>query len=190
MANNIRLYERIKKAYSLAENENIIRVIYKHPLNLLISYLMCLIGFAAVMFGISVLSSSYFTDDSSTNMTVVIVATIVAALMTFLFMAVITFVYRQTRLIISDQHFLQILQQGLLFNKTSRLELTDIEDVSCEQKGFLATIFGFGTLIIETAGELPNFVFTYCPHPNLIAKELIDAKTRLMERTPLVAKKE
>jgi hypothetical protein len=53
----------------------------------------------------------------------------------------------------------------------------------------LATIFGFGTLNIETAGELPNFVFTYCPNPNLIAKELIDAKIELLGRqtSPMAA---
>jgi hypothetical protein len=91
-----------------------------------------------------------------------------------------TFLYWQTKIIITSENLIQVLQKDLLHSKTSRLALTDIEDVTAEQHGFLPTLFGYGSLAIETAGEQANFIFTFCPKPNLIAKELIDAKENLI----------
>jgi hypothetical protein len=51
-----------------------------------------------------------------------------------------------------------------------------VEDVSAEQKGFLPTFFNYGTLVVQTAGEMENFVFPYCPNPNKYADRILDAR--------------
>lgn len=38
-----------------------------------------------------------------------------------------------------------------------------IEDITVEQAGFMAGLFGFGTLQIQTAAAVPNFRLTYVP---------------------------
>jgi hypothetical protein len=40
----------------------------------------------------------------------------------------------------------------------------------------LQTIFNYGTLTVETAGEMRNFVFPYCPNPNKYADQILDAR--------------
>ena len=54
--------------------------------------------------------------------------------------------------------------------------MANIEDVTASQTGILPTIFNYGTLHIETAGEQNNFIFLYCPNPNAYAKALLDAR--------------
>ncbi len=91
-----------------------------------------------------------------------------------------TFIYKQNRLIITDRNITQVLQSGLFTRKTSQLNLYSVEDVTATEDGFLATMFGFGVLTIETAGEQANFRFTYCPRPGYYAKIILDGREKLL----------
>jgi len=55
--------------------------------------------------------------------------------------------------------------------------------VTSEKNGLLATIFNYGTLHIETSGELRNFAFTYCPDPERYAREVLEARQKFAEST-------
>jgi hypothetical protein len=59
--------------------------------------------------------------------------------------------------------------------------MANVEDVTAEQKGILATIFGYGTLMVQTAGERENFTFYYCPDPNTYASRIIEAHQTYVE---------
>ena len=48
-----------------------------------------------------------------------------------------------------------------------------------DRKGFFSTMFDYGTLTIETAGAVDNFVLTYCPHPDHYAKEILEARQKV-----------
>ena len=54
--------------------------------------------------------------------------------------------------------------------------MENVEDVTSEQGGIFPTIFNYGVLKVETAGEQNNFIFKYCPNPNAYAKALQDAR--------------
>jgi hypothetical protein len=64
----------------------------------------------------------------------------------------------------------------LFIRKVSRLSMANVEDVTAEQRGILATIFNYGTLTIQTAGTMENFIFTYCPRPNDFAHRVLEAR--------------
>jgi uncharacterized membrane protein YdbT with pleckstrin-like domain len=72
----------------------------------------------------------------------------------------------------------QIIQKSLFIRKISRLSFSNVEDVTAEQRGILASIFNYGTLLIQTAGTEDNFEFKYCPTPNKYADEIIEARQR------------
>lgn len=62
-------------------------------------------------------------------------------------------------------------EQNGLFNRViSELDLTVIQDVTAEQNGFFATIFDYGNVYIQTAGERERFVFEQIPDPYRVAK--------------------
>lgn len=92
-----------------------------------------------------------------------------------------TVVYRESRLVVTDKNITQTLQQSLFNRKISQLSMANVEDVTAEQKGFIPHLLDYGTLFVETAGEQENFKFIYTPHPNAIAKEILEAREKYIE---------
>lgn len=76
--------------------------------------------------------------------------------------------------IVTTEHVVEICQESLFSRKISQLGLDKIQDVSAEQKGITQTMFNYGHVDIQTAGELPNFNFKDVPNPNDIAQKLME----------------
>ncbi|MDX1765587.1 MAG: PH domain-containing protein [Candidatus Saccharimonadales bacterium] len=93
------------------------------------------------------------------------------------------FVYRQNELIVTNENIILINQVSLFSRKVSQLNLAKIQDVSGDQDTITENLFGFGTLTIETAGEMKNFIFTYCPNPAIHAKHIIEAHEQFITAT-------
>ena len=47
-----------------------------------------------------------------------------------------------------------------------------IQDVTVSQGGVSQTVFNYGTVLIQTAGEIPNIEFQLVPNPGLVLKVL------------------
>lgn len=82
---------------------------------------------------------------------------------------------RSNELVVTDENIIQILQYSLFSNQTSQLNLAKIQDVSVDTMGIFPSLFNYGTLDIETAGEASNFKFRFAPNPNQVAKQIIEA---------------
>jgi predicted GNAT family acetyltransferase len=61
--------------------------------------------------------------------------------------------------------------------------MSNVQDVAAEHKGFLATIFNFVTLTVQTAGEEDNFIFPYCPNPDFYADKILEARQAYAKST-------
>ncbi len=160
----------------LNPGEQVICVIYRHFIGLLIIYLEALAGVAALFALIYVTLPSVIDDISGDAYRLVLSGIILALAVLVFVLFVATYVYRQSRLLLTNQGVLQVVQKGLFIRKVSRLSMADVEDVSAEQRGILATILGYGTLSIETAGEKDNFTFSYCPTPDTYANRIAEAR--------------
>ena len=160
-------------------NETKLCEIAKHPFGIILVYIQAFIGLFIAM------GLAYFllpTVISNTD-TAFLYANLFAALAVgFAIVAVIltAIIYRQNRLIVTDRNVTQILQYGLFNRKVSQLNLVNVEDVTCTQNGILPTMFGFGELKIETAGEQANFHYTYCPNPGYFAKIILNAREEIL----------
>lgn len=84
-------------------------------------------------------------------------------------------VYRRNFMILTNQHLIRVEQRGLFTRSVSQLSLSRVQDVNGTTPGFLATIFGFGNVTVETAGEEENFVFLTVSNPTQLAKECLQA---------------
>jgi uncharacterized membrane protein YdbT with pleckstrin-like domain len=115
-------------------------------------------------------------DQRAGAVTLLLVLMVVAAALVGIGLLVATYVYRQSRLIISNKNVTQVIQRSLFSRKVSELSLSNVEDVNVDQHGILATIFNYGVLNIQTAGEIENFVFTYCPRPNYYGRIILAAR--------------
>lgn len=85
------------------------------------------------------------------------------------------FLYTHSKLVITNESIIQILQQGLFDRKVSQLNLSKVQDVTVDQEGIWSTVFGYGTLTIESAGEAANYRFAYANQPIKNSKYLVEA---------------
>ncbi len=165
-------------------------VIKRHPFGLVALYLQVIVGLGVAAGLIDFLVNQLISADNRAsilpwlNLVLILIAGIAV-----IFLIIATFVYLQNRWIVTDDSITQITQNGLFKRQMSELSMANIEDVTAVQNGLLATVFGFGTLKAETAGERSNFHFIYCPRPNTYAKIVLDARERFINENPDVAKR-
>jgi uncharacterized membrane protein YdbT with pleckstrin-like domain len=87
--------------------------------------------------------------------------------------------------ILTDDHFVEVAQAGLFSRKVSQMSLDKVQDVSANQKGVINTMFNLGTVDVQTAGELPNFLIELVPDPSGIAQKVMQIEEEYCERVGL-----
>ena len=97
------------------------------------------------------------------------------------YLTVATFIFTQWVIyyfdlfILTDQEILDIDQKGLFDRETIEISLLRVQDVSVQVKGLLPTIFGYGDVIAESAGENSHtYVIDNVPDPTGIANRIMD----------------
>jgi uncharacterized membrane protein YdbT with pleckstrin-like domain len=166
----------------LNADEHIVTVIHRSIIGLVYIYLFALSAVVALL-ALAVLAFPSIFSSLSVNSNMLLFAALVFSIaLIFFILFIATYVYRQSKLIVTDQNLIQILQNGLFSRKVSRLSVSNVEDVSADQHGILQTLFIYGTLTVETAGEMKNFVFPYCPNPNKYADQILDARQAYADR--------
>lgn len=81
--------------------------------------------------------------------------------------------------IVTDDRIVDIDFLYLLYKHFSEADLTKIQDISYTSGGILATLFNYGNITVETAGEMPNLEFLAVPTPEKVVatiRSLIEAK--------------
>lgn len=160
-------------------NETKICEIAKHPIGIIIVYIQAFVGLI-IAIGLAYFLLPSVIDDTDTAFLYANLFAALALAFSILIVILSSIVYRQNRLIVTDRNITQILQNGLFNRKVSQLNLVNVEDVTSTQNGIIATIFGYGELKIETAGEQVNFHYTYCPNPGYFAKIILNAREEIL----------
>jgi len=75
--------------------------------------------------------------------------------------------------IVTNDRILNIEQRGLFSRTVSEMDLGKVQDVTSEVKGFVAFVFNFGHVYIQTAGEVERFVFENVHRPHEIRKQML-----------------
>lgn len=75
--------------------------------------------------------------------------------------------------IITSERIISIEQDGFFSRTISEQRLFRIQDVTTEVKGILPTLFSYGNVFIQTAGEKERFDFEQVPHPDKIRDQII-----------------
>jgi|AntRauTorcE11897_2_1112592.scaffolds.fasta_scaffold00484_6 uncharacterized membrane protein YdbT with pleckstrin-like domain len=85
------------------------------------------------------------------------------------------YVYRNNYLVLTDQKLVFVRTHSLFSRSVSQLSIGDVQDATIEQTSIFSRLFDFGTIKIETAGEMDNFSFHYAKDPVYTAKCIVDA---------------
>lgn len=146
----------------LPSEEKIIVFTRRHPITLILKMAaiatLLLISIAVII----ALTQSFSLFDSLTLLLALIVLLI-------LFYAIFAFIYfinwHLDVWIITDKRVIDIEQISLFNSEFSEFMLAKIQDVSVDKKGFLANIFDYGDVHIQTAGMARVFIFKQVPNP-------------------------
>lgn len=79
--------------------------------------------------------------------------------------------------IITDERIVDVDFVNLTTKKVSDAELEKIQDVSFTNAGAFGVIFNYGNVMVQTAGEIPEFVFENVPKPAEVAAILQKLRT-------------
>jgi len=171
-------WENLKPIDEVDNDEKKLAEVPKHPIGILGMFFLVGVGMLAAIVLVYALLPSLL--DSSLLLFITNIFAGSAVLLALLINILAAVVYRQNRLIITDRNITQILQYGLFSRKVSQLNLVNVEDVTSIQSGILSTLFGYGTVKIETAGEQENFNYTYCPRPTYYTKVILEAREMIL----------
>jgi uncharacterized membrane protein YdbT with pleckstrin-like domain len=76
--------------------------------------------------------------------------------------------------VVTNDRILNVEQHGLFSRTVSELDLSKVQDVTSEVHGFWASVFGYGNVAIQTAGEKERFIFEQVPGPDEVRKQLLE----------------
>ncbi len=159
----------------LQPGERIIAEIKRHPFGIISVYAASLA--ALIVAGSLAVAAPTYIDSYSFNgnlNTMLAVGVALFVVLMGLILVVATVVYWQNRWVVTDDSITQITQDSLFGRRVSQLSMENLEDVTVDQHGILPTLFNYGTLKAETAGEHSKFTFPYCPHPNKYARLILE----------------
>lgn len=85
--------------------------------------------------------------------------------------------------ILTKERLINIFQVGLFNRKISELNLTRVQDVSAQINGPLQSLLRYGTVIVESAGEAPNFVMRFVAKPHVVANTILVLHDQILARS-------
>lgn len=185
------LSTRAKKFFDMIEfdeNEELVWEIRKHPFGLFIIYFTGA-AISAIIFSFLVLGPMLF-DKDFLGLSIELgalrpIAIGVGFLLTvggLVGTAIGAYLYQANVVLITSEKIAQLLYTSLFNRKISQLSIGDVQDVSVQQKGIFARLFNYGTLVVETAGEQNNYIFTYTPQPYETGKAIVGAHEENLKR--------
>lgn len=99
---------------------------------------------------------------------------------TALFSYIVWLIKYLTTFLVTSERLVSIDQLALFVRKTAVLEYSSVEDVTVTKKGFFATVFNYGTVLIQTAAEKLNFEITYIPDPEGLQDKIMELRDKFI----------
>lgn len=83
--------------------------------------------------------------------------------------------------VVTSQRIVDSAKNHWFHHKMASADLVDVQDISVRKNGVLPTAFNYGDLLLQTAGERPNFVLSGIPDPNAVLA-LVDRQRDVARR--------
>ena len=85
--------------------------------------------------------------------------------------------------VVTTKRVLDIEQKGLFSRSVSEFMLNNVQDVSVSIAGFFPTVFKYGNIMVQTAGE-SSFSINDVPHPERIKDTIMECHKKLCTPKP------
>jgi uncharacterized membrane protein YdbT with pleckstrin-like domain len=149
----------------IKDKETIIMVIHRHWFDILQQFIVP-IAMAIIFLGGLFIAPNFapnLSDSEFANLSNFIKVNI--ALFIWIYALFLWIDYYFDVWVVTDRRIINIEQKGLFARDVSELNLERIQDVTTEVHGFIPTMFNYGDVYIQTAGEKERFEFSKVPNP-------------------------
>lgn len=166
----------IRAIFKQKQGEKVEFVLRRHAITFVPSILLFLVMLALPVAGYLIDAADGQTILTGTSLAQVGVVLLVSA---YYLGALLFFISQFTDFyldisIITNDRILDIDQRGLFARVISELDLSRIQDVHSEIKGIFPTLFNYGRVEVQTAGDLPEFDFDDVPNPHAVRQRIIE----------------
>lgn len=146
--------------------EKIILLLRKHPITNLTWILATMVLFILPAF-FSVMPTF---ESLPKNMQILLLMVWYLITFSFAFEKFLTWFFNVN--IITDERVFDVNFVSLIYREMTDAEIAQIQDVTVQLGGGIRTLFNYGDLYIQTAGEVPRIIFEEVPFPDRVAKVL------------------
>lgn len=169
------------------ESEELLSEIRKHPIGifgiaLTGIFITLAIVISTFVLAVSLPSMNVGVSEDSAVKGILISFGLILGVLGLAVTAIAIIIYARNVIFVTNEKVAQVNYMSLFNRKVTQLGIGNIEDVTVHQAGILAHIFGYATLRIETAGELPNPEFTLVPKPYPEARIMITAHEKYVQK--------
>lgn len=165
----------MKPPVELQVNEGVMLVVRRHPLYTVAK--LVAVGFAAIVPVALVLwLVSLTVGFSGVFGWIVGGAAVIWMLVCIAYGFFIWYRHQHDLWIVTNQRLLDIYKRGFFDQRISSADLVNVQDISIEKGGILATLFNFGNVRCQTAGTQSDFVLSGVPNPALVLTKLDAAR--------------
>jgi len=164
----------------LQPGERIVANVKRHPFGILSMYAGAGVA-VVVVIALAIFLPTQFDQYSDSSSAPIYIGAGIFLVGLLLMLWIATTVYWQNEWVVTTDSITQISQRSLFNRQVSQLSMDNLEDVTVDQNGLLPSMFNFGTLKVETAGERSKFTFPYCPNPNECARRILQVHEDFLE---------
>lgn len=119
-------------------------------------------------------TTTIFADQTSLGYLLVVMGISAYSLYILLFLFISWIDYYLDVWVVTKERIITMEQKGLFARTIAELSLDRVQDATSDVHGFFATIFRYGNIRIQTAGEKSQFVFEQVPHPYETARKIME----------------
>ena len=152
------------------------RVVYKHIFSILPFLSAIFIVSIVAIIGMYYLGTNEASFDKYINSSLVSLIGFLLLVLLVALLASVLWIWKRNKIVITNEHIVDIDQLGLFNRRVSTLRLQEIQDISARVTGPIQTMFKYGSIIIQTAGERENFVLDYMALPYELEQYILEAR--------------
>ena len=174
----------------LGPNEHLIKLVRKHWFYIFkesIPYFFAALAPILLVTVFEILPKDMLFPEGGAGISYYLLA---AVFLWFLFITPFYFVlwtdYYLDILVLTDHRVIEIEQKALFSREISSFRLERVQDVTIEVHGIIATLLHYGTIRIQTAGEVPELRMTYVPNPQRVKDWIMHELDRVAREEKIV----
>ncbi len=157
--------------FNLDPGETVQRIVHRRWVDYLPS---ALTGTVLIVFAIGL---AYLTGRSPGSIpfpaSIIASMVVITLILGVLILLVGFYIFRNNYLVFTNLHMVEVEQIGPFGHRVSQINFLNVEDVTGVKSGVFQTIFNYGDVTVQSAGEQEKFIFHNCPDPTGVADDAL-----------------